>query len=84
MHFIAWFALSLFLYESRGFYFLPGSGVNIHFLSKMHLELMEISTSYIYPHFHPGMVSFLVIGNEDFGLRINHELNMCEVRVGYI
>lgn len=45
---------------------------------------MEISTSYIYPHFHPDMVSFLVLGNEDFGLRINHELNMCEVRVGYI
>lgn len=81
MHFIA---LDLFLYKCRGFYFLPGSGVNIHFLSKMHLELMEISTSYIYPNFHLGMVSFLVIGNEDFGLRINHELNMREVGVAYI
>lgn len=76
VYFIASFALSLFLYKCRYLFFLPGSGVNMHFLSEMHLELMEISTSHIYPNFYHGMVSFLVIGNEDFGLRINSELNM--------
>jgi hypothetical protein len=45
---------------------------------------MEISTSHIYPNFHLGMVSFLVIEKEDFGLRINYELNVHYVGVGYV
>lgn len=48
------------------------------------LKLMEISTSHIYPNFHLGMVSFLVIEKEDFGLRINYELNVHYVGVGYV
>lgn len=71
-YFIALFAQSLFLYKClRGIFFLPGSGVNIDFLSKMHLDLKKVSTSHIYPNFYHGMVSFLVMRNEDLGLRIN-------------
>lgn len=73
-YFIASFALSLFLYKCQRDSFFPpspGSGVNIDFLSKVHLDLMKVSTSRIYAT--STMVWFLsrLWEMKVFGLRIN-------------
>lgn len=77
--FMASFALNLFLSKCGVFFSFLVQG-----LTYTSLKLMEISTSHIYPNFHLGMVSFLVIEKEDFGLRINYELNVHYVGVGYV